>query len=292
MNRNQKLRVGCRRTAFCRTQTERVLRILVDVCPEVKFDIVDIPEASGPGAIQKALVEGKIDLHVRGVRELPIDPMDGVVLAACTKRRDPFDVLVSQDGNLLEDLTEGARVVVESARVSVQLGSFREDLDIAVMAGTVDRFLAMLEKGEATAFVVAAEDVETLGWENVVAEVFPPEILLPTAGQGSFAAVARADDAAVIECVQAIDHELTRQIVLAERAFLRELNVGLDDPVAVYGQLEGDVVVLEGLLGDIVSGATLRDDLDGDPAEGESLGVRLAKLFIADGARDYLAGYR
>jgi hydroxymethylbilane synthase len=292
VNRNQKLRVGCRRTAFCRTQTERVLRILAEAQPEIQFDIIDIPETSRPGAIQNALVEGKIDLHVRGARELPIDPMEGVVLAACTKRRDPFDVLVSQDGNLLEDLAEGARVAVESARVSVQLGAFREDLDIAIMSGTVDRFLALLEKGQAAAFVVPAEDVETLGWENVVAEVFPPEIVLPTAGQGSFAAVTRADDEATIECVQTIDHALTRQIVLAERAFFRELNVGLEDPAAVYGQLEGEVVVLEGLLGDIVSGATLRDELDGEPAEGENLGVRLAKLFIADGARDYLAGYK
>lgn len=258
----------------------------------MQFDIVDIPEASASGAIQSALVEGKIDLHVRGARELPIDPMEGVLLAACTRRRDPFDVLISQDGNLLEDLPAGARVAVESARVAVQLGTFREDLDIVILPGTVDRFLALLEKGDAAAFVVAAEDVETLGWENVVAEVFPPEILLPTAGQGSFAAVTRAEDAAAIECVRAIDHELTRQIVLAERAFLRELNVGLEDPVGVYGQLEGDVVILEGLLGDVVSGATLRDELDGDPAEGENLGVRLAKLFIADGARDYLAGYK
>ena len=80
--------------------------------------------------------------------------------------------------------------------------------------------------------------------------------------------------------------------ISAERAFLRELSVRLTDPVAVHGSFESDELVLEAMLGDEISGAMLRDDLDGDPTEEGDLGIRLAKLFVADGARDYLAGYK
>jgi hydroxymethylbilane synthase len=125
-----------------------------------------------------------------------------------------------------------------------------------------------------------------------VVEVFPPDILLPAAGQGSFAFLARRSDDETAELVQPVDHEITRQVIRAERAFLRELGVRPDHPVAVHGAFEGDTLVLEALLGDEVSGAILRDDLDGTPEEEDALGIRLAKLFVADGARDYLAGYR
>jgi hydroxymethylbilane synthase len=285
--------VGCRGTDFCRAQTAKVLTLLADARPDVHFETVDLPQNGGAEhPILEGIGVGLCDLHVRGAREVPVELPEGVVLAACTERRDPFDVLVAGNGDLLEDLPEGARVAVESARVSVQLAAFREDLSLEKIPGTIDRQMARLESGDVAAFVACAEDVETLGWEASVAEVFPPDIVLPAAGQGSFAFLAREGEDALIEIARAVDHLVTRQVILAERAFLRELSVRVSDPVAVHGSFEGDQLVLEAMLGDEVSGAILRDDLDGDPSEEADLGVRLAKLFVADGARDYLAGYR
>ncbi len=286
------IKVGCRGTDFCRAQTAKLLERLTAAAPAVKFEIEEIAESAKPGAILDALASGKIHLHVRGARELPLELPEGVKLVACTERNDPFDVLLSHGGELLEDLTEGATVGAESARVVVQLGRFREDLKVLRIDGTVDRLLPILERGEVAGVVVAAEDVETLGWEGLVSEVFPPDILLPAAGQGSFALLAHAGDERAAQVAQTLDHQLTRQIVLAERAFLRELHVNPADPVAVHGRLEDGVILLEGMLGDAASGALLRDELDGEPSEGEDLGVRLAKLFMADGAVDYLASYK
>jgi hydroxymethylbilane synthase len=284
--------VGCRGTDFCRAQTGKVLEKLAVAVPAAKFEIEEIAESARPGALLEALATGRIDLHVRGARELPVILPEGIRLAACTERNDPFDVLLSQGGQLLEDLNEGATVAAESARVAVQLGRFREDIKMRKIDGTVDRLLPLLERGEVEGIVVAAEDVETLGWEGLVTEAFPPDILLPAAGQGSFAILTHEGDERTAQVAAALDHELTRQIVLAERAFLRELHVDTGDPVAVHGRLEDGVILLEGMLGDAVSGAVLRDELDGDPSEGEDLGVRLAKLFMADGAVDYLASYK
>jgi hydroxymethylbilane synthase len=193
---------------------------------------------------------------------------------------------------LLEDLDDGSVVGVESARVAVQIETFRDDLQIRRIEGTVDRLLGDLHRETVSGFIVAAEDVEIFGWQNAVSEVFPPDILLPAAGQGSFALLAREDDDATLEIATTIDHRVTRQVIRAERAFLRELNVRITDPVAVHGSFDGETLVLEALLGDEVSGAILRDDLDGNPEEEDELGIRLAKLFVADGARDYLASYK
>lgn len=285
------IKVGCRATELCRLRTERVLERLSAAHAGTHFEIHSIPEGANPDSIFDGLAAGQFELHVRAARETPLVLPEGVALVACTERNDAFDVLLSQGGMLLEDLADGASVVVESARVAVQLGRFREDLKWRRVDGTVDSLLPQLERGEVAGIVVAAEDVETLGWEGLVAEVFPPDIVLPGAGQGSFALLARTGDERIATIAASIDHELTSQIVRAERAFLRELHVDLDDPVAVHGRLEDGVILLEGLLGDAVSGAMLRDELDGEPGEAEDLGVRLAKLFMADGAVDYLASY-
>jgi len=286
------IRVGCRGTDFCRTQTNKVLELLAAKQPAARFEIEEVPPGPNSASILEALAEGRIQLHIRGARELPVKLRQGVVIAACTERNDPFDVLVSQGGMLLEDFAPGGVLGVESSRVSVQLGRFREDLRIRLVDGTVDRLLPLLEKGEVSGFVVAAEDVETLGWEGLVAEVFPPDILLPAAGQGSFALLTQEGDEKTAAMVRAIDHELTRQVVAAERAFLRELDVEITDPVAVHGRMEDGAILLEGMLGDAGSGAVLRDELDGEAGEGEDMGVRLAKLFMAEGAVDYLASYK
>ncbi len=292
LSQSRTVRVGCRDNDFCRAQTGSLLERIAGSHPKITFEVIDLPgSGEGEHPILEALGAGVCDLHLRAVRELPIGLPEDVVLAAVTRRNDPFDVLIAGDGQLLEDLPEDAILGVESSRVAVQLKSFREDIRVQKMKGTIDRLMQHLSSGEIAAFVTAAEDVETLGWEESVVEFFHPDMVLPAAGQGCFAILGRAGDDELIEEFATHDHLVSRQVVLAERAFLRELNVKPTDPVAVHGRFEGETLVLEAMLADEISGAILRDDLDGDPSEEDELGIRLAKLFIADGARDYIASY-
>lgn len=292
MTGERTLRVGCRGSSFCRAQTTAILNRLAAANPGAKLEIVDVGSEADGEVIAEAIGAGVCDLHICGARELPLELPDDVMIVACTERKDPFDVLIAKEGALLEDLEAESVVGVVSSRVAVQIGTFRDDLKIEKMEGTVDELLDRLNSGTLAAFIVTAEEVEVLGWEHAVSEVFPPDILLPAAGQGSFSLLARRSDEEAARIAGSIAHELTRQVVKAERAFLRELGVRPTDPVAVHGSFESDTLVLEALLGDEVSGAILRDDLDGEPSEEDALGIRLAKLFVADGARDYLAGYR
>ncbi|MGH2571750.1 MAG: hypothetical protein ACRDGR_11015, partial [bacterium] len=209
MSKGRAIRVGCRGTEFCKAQTAAVLKRIGERKPELEFEWVEVPGNGDESPVLEALGAGVCDLHVRAMRDLPLELPDDVVIAAVTERKDPFDVLVAREGALLEDLPEGAKLGVESARVSVQIGSFREDLQVERVDGTVDRLLDQLNRGKLEAFIVAAEDVETLGWEDAVSEVFPPDIILPAAGQGSFALLTRRDDEATTALLREVDHLVT-----------------------------------------------------------------------------------
>ena len=292
MKKGASVRVGSRGSEFCRAQTNLVLDQLREKHPDRSFEVVDLPSDGRGDAVMDAVAAGVCDLHVRGASELPLELPEGVVLGACTERTDPYDVLVTRDGALLEELPAQAVLAVDSSRVKVQVAAFRDDLQIRVLPEGVLSMWAALERGEISGFIAAAQDVEALGWQGSVSEVFTPDVLLPAAGQGSYVVLAREGDADGLALAQSVDHEVTHRVVEAERAFLRELHVEPSHPVAVHGHFEGSELVLEALLADEVSGAVMRDDLDGTPEEGADLGVRLAKLVLADGARDYLAGYR
>jgi hydroxymethylbilane synthase len=283
-----KLRIASRNTESGRRRAAAVAARLEAEHEGLEIEIQEMPS----DAVLDAVAAGAADLHVCAARELPVDLPEGVEIAGCTERRDAFDVLITPDGAILEDLPDDSELGVDSARVGVQIGAFREELKIRKLDQPVELFPALLERGEVAGLIVTAEDAEILGWQDAVSEVFPPDILLPAAGQGSLAMLTRSGDPDTPLRVAPLDHEITRQVVAAERAFLRELQVRPSDPVGVHGAFEEDTLVLEALLGDEISGAILRDDLDGEPAEEADLGVRLAKLFIADGARDYLAGYK
>ena len=107
MTQSKIIRVGCRGTDFCRTQTNKVLELLAAKQPGARFEIEEIPPGPNSASILEALAEGRIQLHIRGARALPVKLREGVVIAACTERFDPFDVLVSQGGMLLEDFAPG-----------------------------------------------------------------------------------------------------------------------------------------------------------------------------------------
>ena len=292
MKKGASVRVGSRGSEFCRAQTNLVVDQLRQRHPDRSFEVVDLPSDGRGDAVLDAVAAGVCDLHVRGASELPLELPEGVVLGACTERTDPYDVLVTPDGSLLEELPAKAVLAVDSSRVKVQVAAFRDDLEFRIVGSGVHELAAALERGEVAGFIAAAQDVEALGWQGSVAEVFTPDVLLPAAGQGAYVVLAREGDVDNLALARAVDHDITRGVVEAERAFLRELHLEPSHPVAVHGRFEDSVLVLEALLADEVSGAVMRDDLDGTPEEGADLGVRLAKLVLADGARDYLAGYR
>lgn len=300
--------VGTRGSRLALRQTEIALGVLAAATPGATFevrtiqttgDLSDAPltEAGGRGVfvveIERALLEGEIDIAVHSLKDLPSEETPGLTIAAVLEREDPRDVLVSRGGLTLSQLPAGAAVGTGSPRRAAQIKALRPDVTVKEIRGNVDTRIRKVEEGRYDAAVLAAAGLARLGWLERAAQVFTPGEMLPAVGQGALAVQVRTGDPA--EAVaNAADHPETRAAVTAERAFERRLGGGCSAAVAAYatvGRGPGPgraPVLLRGLVGD-ASGRLVRGEMEGVAEEAEMLGLRLAEFLIAQGAEEMLA---
>ncbi len=248
-----RLRLGTRASALARWQAEWVAKRLVALGIEVELVPIttrgdaNTQEAIGkigsPGVftkeIQRALLDYRIDLAVHSLKDLPTDPVEGLVIAAVPERENPQDVLVSRKGTLHE-LPEGAAVGTESLRRRAQLLHVRPDLQMLPIRGNVDTRLAKLTDGDFDALVLARAGLVRLGLEQHITQEFTAEIMLPAVGQGALAVEARGNDDSTLGAVSPLDHAPTHCAVLAERSLLAQLNGGCLAPVGAWAKSRAD----------------------------------------------------
>ncbi len=291
--------VGTRGSTLALTQTGFVVEALRKAHPSARFETITIhtegdrsaaslSEIGGRGVfvieIERALVSREIDIAVHSLKDLPADETAGLTIAAVYERADPRDVLVSRTGVTLARLPAGAVIGTGSPRRAAQIMAARPDLRLADIRGNVDTRLRKVEEGEYDATVLAAAGLSRLGWLDRATEIFETGQMLPAVGQGALAVQTRADDADAVAAASALDHAATRAAVTAERAFERRLGGGCHAAIAAYGViLSNGRLHVRGLVGD-ATGALLRAEIDGNPADAESLGVTLAERLIEQGA--------
>jgi hydroxymethylbilane synthase len=184
--------------------------------------------------IEEALAEGRVDLAVHSLKDLPTELPEPFALAATPPRVDPRDVLVSEKHLRLADLPQGARVGTSSQRRRAQLKALRPDIDAVEFRGNVDTRLRKLAEGQVEAILLAAAGLDRLGKTDWVRERLDPKNFCPAAGQGSLGIETRKDDAATIEAVSFLDHADTRFAVTAERAALASLGGGCQVPIGIH----------------------------------------------------------
>jgi len=201
--------------------------------------------------IEEAILEGRADLAVHSLKDVPTKLPDGLGLTAYTQREDARDALISGDGKGLADLPEGARIGSSSLRRQCQLLKVRPDLLITSLRGNLDTRLRKVEEGRYDAIILAAAGMKRLGWEDRISEFIPADILLPAIGQGALGIECRADDKQVIDLISFLDHHDTSVAVRAERAFLARLEGGCQVPIAAYGEVDGNMLRLRGLVGSL-----------------------------------------
>lgn len=233
--------------------------------------------------IERALLEGRVDLAVHSLKDLPVELPEGLVLAAVPPRGDPLDALVSRDGAPLEGLPPGARVGTSSARRRLQLLLARPDLEVVSLRGNLDTRLRKLEAGQVEAIVVAAVGLQRLGLERRPAQRLSPEVMLPSPGQGALAVESRADDHRARALAAALEDRASRQEVTAERAFLRRLGGGCRVPIAALGRVRDGVLWLWAGVG-TREGTMIRQQGRALPEEAEALGVELAERILRSSA--------
>jgi hydroxymethylbilane synthase len=304
------LRIGTRGSALALWQTEHVrarLRGAGFVTDRVEIrttgDMVQHVPLARIGAralftrqIDDALLEGRIDLAVHSLKDLPTMLPDGIALVAVGEREDPRDALVGRAPLTWENLPERAVVATSSLRRRAQLLRVRSDLDVRDVRGNVDTRLGKLDAShEWTAILLAVAGLVRLGYESRIGQRLPPEIMLPAPGQGALAVTAREGDTAAAAAARSIHHPPAALAVAAERAFLRTLEGGCQVPVGAHATLESRVLRLHGRVvslrgersveGEEASGAR-------DEREASDLGVRLAERLLDDGAASILREVR
>jgi hydroxymethylbilane synthase len=224
--------------------------------------------------IEEALAEGRVDLAVHSLKDLPTELSAGFEIAAITKRENPRDVFCSRKYSSIDDLPQGARVGTSSLRRQAQLKAVRPDLEIHPLRGNVDTRLRKLEAGEYDAIILAAAGLNRLGKTEMVKQVIPAEIMCPAAGQGALGIEIRAGDAVISRHLAFLDDAAARATTTCERALLNKLGGGCQVPIGASAEMRNGRLHLEGIVAHPDGSKVLREARDGDDpvALGESVG--------------------
>ncbi|MCS7315573.1 MAG: hydroxymethylbilane synthase [Bryobacteraceae bacterium] len=268
---------------ICRIQ---VIRTAGDRMPEAP-----LPEIGGKGLftreLEEALLEGRIDLAVHSLKDLPVALPEGLWLAAVPEREDPRDAVV---GRKLADLPPGARVGTSSARRAAQLKLLRPDLAVEAVRGNLDTRLRKLDSGRYDALILAAAGLRRLGWGDRVAECLPPEQMCPAPGQGALAVETRRHGAAAEACA-ALDDPAARAAVHAERGLLQVLGGGCQIPLGAYAEVYDGILRLHAVVGAPDGSRWARTTAEGNADQPDEVARRAASRLLEAGAREILDSF-
>ena len=299
---NSTLRLGTRRSPMAIAQSTQVGRAITSATGrEVEIvGIESVGDASreqltqigGTGvfvsSLRASLLAGEIDLAVHSLKDLPVGPAAGIVLAAVPGRDDPRDALAARDGAKLADLPLGAKVGTGSPRRAAQLLILRPDIRPVPLRGNAGTRLAKVQTGELDAVVLAHAGLARIGRLDAVSQVFDPDEMMPAPGQGALAVECREGREDLVALLGVIDDPFSRAATTAERSLLAGLQAGCSAPVGAYAA-GTDVLRLRGLVVAADGGRALRGSASGTLAEAEQIGRQVAADLLGRGAASYMA---
>jgi hydroxymethylbilane synthase len=298
------LKIATRKSPLALWQAEYVKSQLQDLHPNLEIELVKmttkgdqilnspLSKIGGKGLFIKELevgmLEGRADIAVHSMKDVPYAIPDEFELGAVMARENPFDAFVSNNYNHLTDLPQGARVGSCSMRRVVQLKAIRPDLQILDLRGNVNTRLRKLDDGEYDAIILACAGLIRLGFEGRIKHPLDADTSLPAVGQGALGIEIRKSDSEVTALINGLIDKNTMTAVLAERAMNATLEGGCSVPIAGYATIDGEVLTLKGLVGNVSSGKILTEKCVGTVFEPETLGQLVANNLIARGAKKLL----
>jgi hydroxymethylbilane synthase len=314
-----KIRIATRKSPLALWQARWVANELKRIRPGLDVEEIHIvtkgdriqdrplSEVGGKGLfvteIEDALREGRADLAVHSMKDVPAELAEGLGISCVPVREDPRDVLVSNDGAGLDDLEAFSKVGTSSLRRQAQIRARRNDVICEPVRGNVDTRLRKLDEGQYRAIVLAAAGMRRLGLDHRTHRVLTVEECIPAVGQGALGLETRIDDRAMLELLAPLDHAETRIAVEAERAYLARLEGGCQLPLAAYARLthEGSRLRIDALVGSadgsqLITAGSDRYLEDQSP-EGKlrvayQVGREIAEHMLQKGAGDMLEACR
>ena len=295
-----KLTIGSRGSPLALWQANWVKDLLLghhsDLAVDIKIiktsgdRIQDVPLAKigGKGLFVKEIEEGllkrEVDFAVHSMKDMPIIFPVNLCIACVTKRENPFDALISRNDIKLDDLPKGAKIGTGSLRRMSQLLYYRPDLNLVPLRGNLETRLKKLETEGLDAIILAAAGLIRLGWNNRITEIIPPEILLPSMGQGAVGIETRKNDVDNQILLADMDDEQTHYALDAERALVSQLEGGCNVPIGSFATLNGDQITLRGLVASLDGKTMYKKELTDLKTNAVALGRRMGDELIEMGA--------
>ncbi len=298
------VRLGTRGSALALWQAHHVASRLGDVAPAVGLQIVEIASTGdevtdvplvaleGTGfftaTLERALLDGRIDVAVHSYKDLPVEDTPGLTIAAVPPRGPVEDVLCARDGGSVDALPRGAAVGTCSARRAAQLRALRPDLDIRSVRGNVPTRLRTLDQGGLDAVVLARAGLVRLGLESSISQVLPVESMLPAPAQGALAVQIRSGEPELARLVAGLDDPDTRSAAGAERRLLHALGGGCSAPVGAWARRDGVRLTLTAGVFSLDGSRSVLTTATATHADPDALGLAAARHLLERGAAEVL----
>ena len=299
------IRIATRKSPLALWQAEFVKAELEKNHPDLQVELVpmstkgdkilDTPLAKigGKGLFVKelevAMLEGRADIAVHSMKDVPMEFPQGLELAVICEREDPLDAFVSNNYSRIDELPQGAIVGTSSLRRQCQLKAQRPDLDIRDLRGNLGTRLGKLDEGQYDAIILAAAGLIRLEMPHRIAQKIPADFILPAGGQGAVGIECRSDDEKTRSLLACLNHQETAYRVKAERAVNNQLQGGCQVPIGAFARIDEEQMTIDALVGAIDGSEIIQHQISGSVEHAEKLGVEIAEQLLADGADRILA---
>lgn len=301
----QKITIASRESLLAMWQAKHIKSRLNELYPQTEVSILgmttrgdqildqSLSKIGGKGLfikeLEQALEEGRADIAVHSMKDMPMNVPEGFRLAAITEREDPRDAFVSNQYTGLNDLPEGSIVGTSSLRRESQLRAQFPHLQVHPLRGNVQTRLRKLDEGQYAAIILAAAGLKRLELSHRITALLTPEQSLPAVGQGALGIECRDDRPDLVELLQPLHHAQTAHCVEAERAMSRVLGGSCQVPLGAFAEIIEDELRLRGFVAHPDGTRMVSDKLSGQPKNGIALGQQLAEMLIKHGADKILA---
>ncbi|SEK97138.1 hydroxymethylbilane synthase [Nitrosovibrio tenuis] len=300
-----KIVIATRESVLALWQANFIRDRLAELYPQTEFNISgmttrgdqildkSLSKIGGKGLfikeLEQALEDGRADIAVHSLKDVPMDMPNGYMLAAIAEREDPRDAFVSDRYASLDALPEGSIVGTSSLRRESQLRARFPHLKVQPLRGNLQTRLRKLDEGEFAAIILAAAGLKRLGLAHRITSFLSPELSLPAVGQGALGIECLTGRADMVELLQPLHHLQTAQCVAAERAMSRALGGSCQVPLGGFAEITGDALRLRGFVASPDGTQIISDELSGKPEKGTDIGIRLARNLKVKGAEAILA---
>lgn len=303
----QLVRIATRKSPLALWQAEYVKKQLLDHHSQLQVEMLAIStrgdklldtslaKVGGKGLFVKelevAMLEGKADIAVHSMKDVPMEFPEGLSLAVICEREDPSDAFVSNRYQHLDELPAGAIVGTSSLRRQCQIRARYPQLQIKDLRGNVNTRLAKLDSGDYDALILASAGLIRLEMQQRIASRLETDLCLPAAGQGAVGIECRTNDPSIQQLLQPLHHPDSACCVTAERAMNRRLQGGCQVPIGGFARLDasGSTLKIDGLVGSLDGQTVLKANTQGPVEDAELLGQQLADKLLAMGAGEILA---